>query len=122
MAPYALCSLLALAASVAAQGTFTPTAAPARRTAHADVAADVVRRQAQSSPGVTTSPLPLTAYQYPYSALPYQVNPYPVGRGPQFGFNQCNATTENDKSNCQTLIMNSLVRFGFNLMSTRRTR
>ncbi|KAF7974539.1 hypothetical protein HWV62_12014 [Athelia sp. TMB] len=59
----------------------------------------------------TTSPLPLTDYNYPYSALPYQVNPYPIGRGPQSGYNQCNATTEGPTSQCQTMVVNDLADF-----------
>ena len=65
---------------------------------------DIANRQA------ATSPLPLTEYQYPYSAIPYQVNPFPVGRGPQSGYNICNSTTEGPSSECQALIVNSLVR------------
>lgn len=57
----------------------------------------------------TTTPLPLTDYSYPYSAVPYQVNPYAVGRGPQSGYNICNSTTEGATSQCQTLIANTLV-------------
>ena len=59
----------------------------------------------------TNSPLPLTQYQYPYSAVPEQVNPFPVGRGPQSGYNRCNSTTESLNSECQTLIVNTLVCF-----------
>lgn len=66
-------------------------------------------RQAQSSSSYpTNSPLPLTDYFYPYSAIPYQVNPYATGRGPQSGYNQCNATTEGADSQCQTAIVNSI--------------
>lgn len=55
------------------------------------------------------SPLPLTDYKFPYSALPEQVNPFPVGRGPQSGYNKCNSSTEGPSSQCQTLEVNSLV-------------
>lgn len=45
---------------------------------------------------------PLTDYLYPYSAVPYQVNPFPPatagGRGPQTGYNRCNASTEGPNS------------------------
>lgn len=68
---------------------------------------DIAKRQATP----TNSPLPLTDYQYPYSAIPEQVNPYPVGRGPQSGYNRCNSTTEGPTSECQTLIVNSLTDF-----------
>jgi hypothetical protein len=63
----------------------------------------------------TNSPLPLTDYKYPYSAVPEQVNPFDVGRGPQTGYNRCNSSTEGPTSECQTLEVNSLVYllFGF---------
>ncbi|GAA5997818.1 uncharacterized protein JCM10292_006835 [Rhodotorula paludigena] len=54
-----------------------------------------------------TSPQPLTAYTYAYSDVPYQVNPFNVGRGPQSGYNQCNETTLGADSQCQTLIANN---------------
>jgi hypothetical protein len=80
------------------------TAAPlAKRTPGFNHAA-LAKRQAAGTP------LPLTDYRYPYSAIPYQVNPYPVGRGPQSGYNKCNSTTEGPNSECQTLVVNSLVR------------
>jgi len=69
---------------------------------------DLDRRQAATT-YETNSPLPLTQYQYPYSAVPEQVNPFAVGRGPQYGYNKCNSSTEGPASNCQTLIVNSLV-------------
>jgi hypothetical protein len=76
---------------------------------------EIAKRQAASSP------LPLTQYQYPYSALPYQVYPFPVGRGPQAGYNICNSTTEGPTSECQTLIVNSLVHFLLLLYHLRLT-
>lgn len=109
MAPATLLSLLTLVGAVAATAS-PPVITAAPRALYEDVAGDLVRRQSQPSGGVTTSPLPLTSYHYEYDELPYQINPYPVGRGPQFGFNQCNSTTEGPESNCQTLVMNSLVR------------
>jgi len=54
------------------------------------------------------SALPLTEYHYPYSNVPYQVNPYPSGRGPQSGYNVCNSTTEGPNSQCQTAFVNSI--------------
>jgi len=69
---------------------------------------DLARRQSASE---TTSPLPLTDYQYPFSAIPYQANPYAVGRGPQAGFNKCNSTTEGPTSECQTMEVNTLADF-----------
>lgn len=109
---------LLLVAALAAIHSFTPVRAvedpatltqpaPARRTPAAHHDPDLVQRATTYE---TTSPLPLTQYQYPYSALPYQVNPYPIGRGPQAGYNQCNATTEGPTSECQTMEVNSAVR------------
>ncbi|KZP27877.1 hypothetical protein FIBSPDRAFT_730011 [Athelia psychrophila] len=91
----------ALASNDASTITTSP---PARRTP----AAPLVQRATTYE---TTTPLPLTDYNYPYSALPYQVNPYPVGRGPQSGYNVCNSTTEGAASECQTLIANTLSDF-----------
>jgi hypothetical protein len=48
----------------------------------------------------------LSTLSYAYTALPEQVYPFPVLRGPQFGFNECNSTTLGPNSNCQTLIFN----------------
>ncbi|GAA5906072.1 hypothetical protein JCM6882_003551 [Rhodosporidiobolus microsporus] len=53
------------------------------------------------------SALPLTEYKYSYSEIPYQVNPFNSGRGPQSGFNICNDTTVAADSNCQTAILNN---------------
>ena len=55
------------------------------------------------------SPPPLSDILYPYSALPEQAYPYSVGRGPQYGYNLCNSTTEGPDSLCQTLIVNDIV-------------
>jgi hypothetical protein len=63
-----------------------------------------VRRQAVE----TTSPLPLTDYHYTYPNVPEQVNPFPVGRGPQSGYNICNSTTEGPNSLCQTMFVNGI--------------
>lgn len=105
-------------AALIAVHSFTPalavadpliTPAPVAKRDHYDIA----KRQA------TTSPLPLTEYHYPFSAIPYQVNPYAVGRGPQAGYNLCNSTTEGPTSECQTLEVNSLVLYSLlrNLMT-----
>lgn len=80
----------------------TPAPVVKRSTHH-----DLAKRQSYP----TNTPLPLTQYQYPYSAIPEQVNPFPVGRGPQSGYNKCNSTTEGASSECQTLIVNTLVRY-----------
>jgi len=53
------------------------------------------------------APNPLISITYPsVNDLPYKV--YPTGgvRGPQYGFNMCNSTTENQQSNCQTFWFN----------------
>ena len=67
----------------------------------------------------------LSTLHYAYTALPYQVYPYAVLRGPQYGFNQCNASTLGPTSNCQTLIFNGPVRsclFSFRLLRLMRWR
>jgi hypothetical protein len=78
MPPYTLYTVIALATSVLAESTVTITSAPSRRTAYADVGADIARRQAPASSSASASPLPLTAYKYEYDQLPYQVNPYEI--------------------------------------------
>jgi hypothetical protein len=67
---------------------------------------DLLRRQVAGNPG---TPI-LSTIHYSYSALPEQVYPFPVLRGPQFGYNICNSTTQGNASLCQTLIVNSAVR------------
>ncbi|KAJ3566071.1 hypothetical protein NP233_g7234 [Leucocoprinus birnbaumii] len=63
-------------------------------------------------PGVTgkfpATPLASKTYAYP-TGVPYKVDT-DVGllRGNQFGFNQCNSTTENQNSDCQTSFINSI--------------
>ncbi|KZT50886.1 hypothetical protein CALCODRAFT_443930, partial [Calocera cornea HHB12733] len=42
---------------------------------------------------------------------PYQVDPCTDGRGPQYGYNLCNATTQNQESLCQTIYLNDLSDF-----------
>ncbi|KAF8232889.1 hypothetical protein L208DRAFT_1269688 [Tricholoma matsutake] len=56
---------------------------------------------------------PLASKHYPSPTdLPYQVDPETdLIRGPQFGFNRCNATTQNQNSNCQTSYVNSITDF-----------
>lgn len=104
----ALASLHSFTPVLAADDASTITQSPpAKRTptAHRDLA----KRAAAATTYETTSPLPLTDYQYPYSAIPYQVNPYAIGRGPQAGYNICNSTTEGATSECQTMEVNSAV-------------
>lgn len=107
-------SRVLLAAVLIAVHSFTPAYAsdattitaspPARRTPSHNA-----KRVAAATTYETNTPLPLTAYEYPYSAIPEQVMPYAVGRGPQAGFNICNSTTENPTSECQTMVVNDLV-------------
>lgn len=39
---------------------------------------------------------------------PYKVDNDPSGRGPQFGYNRCNSTTEGPNSDCQLAMLNSI--------------
>ncbi|GAA5859892.1 hypothetical protein JCM1840_001784 [Sporobolomyces johnsonii] len=96
---HAALSVLALASAVVAQSTITAAPSPSQ----------VLR--AKRAATETTSPLPLTQYSYSYSDVPYQVNPYAVGRGPQSGYNMCNSTTVGPDSQCQTLIANNISDF-----------
>jgi hypothetical protein len=49
----------------------------------------------------------LSTIDYAYTALPEQVYPFPVLRGPQSGYNICNSTTQGNASLCQTVIFNN---------------
>jgi hypothetical protein len=62
----------------------------------------IAKRQVAGGPG---TPI-LSTLHYAFTDLPYQVYPFQVLRGPQFGFNQCNSTTLGPNSNCQTLVFN----------------
>ncbi|GAA6053080.1 hypothetical protein JCM3770_000374 [Rhodotorula araucariae] len=94
MLAVAASATLVLAASAVAQSTITAAPSPSQ-------AASAVIRAAASSP------LPLTDYTYSWGQQPYQVNPYAVGRGPQSGYNICNATTSGADAQCQTLVANN---------------
>ncbi|GAA5869655.1 hypothetical protein JCM8547_005098 [Rhodosporidiobolus lusitaniae] len=53
--------------------------------------------------------VPLAAKRFDdINALPYQVDTDNGERGRQYGYNQCNSTTEGQASNCQTAIINSI--------------
>ena len=56
---------------------------------------------------------PLSDIPVTYSDLPYQVFTSTYARGTQSGYNQCNSTTQtqNQNSECQTLIVNSIFDF-----------
>lgn len=69
---------LARAASVSAEP-------PAPVITAAPVALEARQSGGAQSTYETTSPLPLTDYFYPYDAIPEQVNPYQILRGPQTG-------------------------------------
>ncbi|KAF8300468.1 hypothetical protein DL93DRAFT_2233801 [Clavulina sp. PMI_390] len=51
---------------------------------------------------------PLTDQRFTYPNLPYKVDTDPTGRGPQFGYNICNSTTQGQDSDCQTALVNSI--------------
>ncbi|TFY79441.1 hypothetical protein EWM64_g4567 [Hericium alpestre] len=53
------------------------------------------------------TPLANKHFAYP-SGVPYQADTDTFGRGPQFGYNQCNSTTEGSNSLCQTAFMNHI--------------
>ncbi|KZV85082.1 hypothetical protein EXIGLDRAFT_654400 [Exidia glandulosa HHB12029] len=64
-------------------------------------------------PDDTSNPM-MRGKAFPYNKLPYQSDTSPEQgdwRGPQSGYNQCNATTEGQNSMCQTLIVNSIEDF-----------
>ncbi|GAA5916279.1 hypothetical protein JCM6882_005067 [Rhodosporidiobolus microsporus] len=56
----------------------------------------------------SSSFVPLAAKRFEYDNLPYQVDTDNLERGRQYGFNLCNSTTQNQESNCQTAIINSI--------------
>lgn len=60
----------------------------------------------------TTSLVPLSQRTFAYGNLPYQVSGSNAGpRGPQYGFNLCNSTTQNQNSSCQTSVLNDITDF-----------
>jgi len=66
--------------------------------------------RAQSA--TTTSLEPLASKHFTYPNIPYQVTGDQGGiRGPQFGYNLCNSTTEGPNSLCQTLFVNDITDF-----------
>lgn len=105
----ALVSVHSFVPAFALDDPATITTSPkARRTPSAQP--DIEKRAASPATTYETNyPLPLTSYHYPYDQIPEQVNPYPVGRGPQSGYNRCNSTTEGPESQCQTMEVNTLV-------------
>jgi len=92
----ALSALVALASLTLVAGQTTPP--PAATTAGA----------------VPTFPAtPLTDIRYQYSQLPYKVITETYVRGTQTGYNQCNSSTQNQQSMCQTLLVNNISDFCF---------
>lgn len=71
--------------------------------------------------GASGTPI-LSTLHFAFTDIPYQVYPFAVLRGPQFGFNICNSTTLGPTSNCQTLIFNSPVGHFSSWLRTTRVR
>ncbi|KAI0090900.1 hypothetical protein BDY19DRAFT_904430 [Irpex rosettiformis] len=73
--------------------------------------AAVTQTLAQDVPVVPATPLVSQIYPDP-SSVPYQIYPnHDFVRGPQTGYNRCNASTENQDSLCQTAHVNNLTDF-----------
>ncbi|KAL4066910.1 hypothetical protein V8B97DRAFT_348878 [Scleroderma yunnanense] len=55
-------------------------------------------------------PTPLTDKHYAYpTGIPYQIDYNTAAiRGPQYGYNICNSTTQNQNSDCQTIMVNGI--------------
>lgn len=59
--------------------------------------------------GALAQSVPLYQKHFDWNALPYKADTDTGGdRGAQYGFNLCNSTTENQQSNCQTAVVNSI--------------
>ena len=103
-------SFLPFVAVLASVHSFTFVAAVEEPQITPSPPADVVKRQIA---GANSNTPILSTLHFPYTALPEQVYPYQALRGPQFGYNICNSTTQGSNSNCQTLIVNGPVRLLF---------
>jgi len=99
-----MAAILSLATLLLASSAFA-TPSP-QITAAPMVKKDMV--YARQAAGSATTALPLTDYQFTYPNVPYKVNPFASGRGPQSGYNICNSTTEGPNSLCQTAFVNSI--------------
>jgi len=55
--------------------------------------------------------VPLASKSFSYTNLPYQADTSNGVRGPQYGYNLCNSTTQNQQSLCQTSVINSISDF-----------
>jgi hypothetical protein len=99
--------LIVTASVLASVHSFTFVAATPEPTA-----APLNKRDDKVADGSSTDPI-LSTETFPYTAIPYQVNPFISSRGPQSGYNKCNDTTEGEESECQTMVMNDIVRLPF---------
>ncbi|EJT99772.1 hypothetical protein DACRYDRAFT_23777 [Dacryopinax primogenitus] len=79
----------------------TITAAPA--------ASEIALAKRQDA--TSTCNFDLVSAQVAFDQIPYQVDPCTDGRGPQYGYNMCNSTTQNQDSLCQTIYLNNLADF-----------
>jgi len=67
---------------------------------------------ANAQSATTTSLEPLSSKRFTWPNIPYQVTGNNGGiRGPQWGYNECNSTTENQQSLCQTMFLNNIADF-----------
>jgi hypothetical protein len=58
---------------------------------------------------LVTAQTKLTDHRYHYpDQIPYKVDTDATGRGPQYGFTQCNSTTQGQSSNCQLAMLNAI--------------
>lgn len=59
--------------------------------------------------GIVSPPKPVSSSFSCGRFQPYQVDYNTAAiRGPQYGFNICNSTTQNQNSNCQTIMVNNI--------------
>ena len=69
------------------------------------VLAIVLASGANAQSGTTTSLEPLASKHFTWPNIPFQVTGDQGGeRGPQFGYNLCNSTTQNQDSLCQVIV------------------
>jgi hypothetical protein len=69
--------------------------------------------QSASSPLPTFPTTPLVDLNFTWGNLPNQAVPGDYVRGTQTGTNLCNSTTQNQESECQTLVVNNIFDFAF---------
>lgn len=68
------------------------------------LAAAALRATAQSNAGCQA----LASKSFPYDQIPYKADTCNGVRGPQWGYNRCNSTTEGQDSLCQTALINAI--------------